>query len=107
MNHPVPEQLRRLYPREDFPLVYSNTVTNGELLSSFARLGHRTLCHVHEMRFGIEMFGGPPAAQAAPVTDDFIAVSESVGRDLRKFSTCPRGKSPSSKPFRPAFQPHA
>jgi hypothetical protein len=44
------------------------------------------------MRFGIEMFGGPPAVQAAQVTDDFIAVSESVGRDLRQTLHVPAEK---------------
>ena len=83
LNPSIAKQLERLYPRERFPLVYSNTITNGEFLIQFSRLGHRTLCHAHEMRYNIETIGYPHAKPAAGVTDSFIAASEGISRDLQ------------------------
>lgn len=103
LNPPLAQQLKELYPREKFPLVYSNTVTNGEYVSIFSRLGHRTLCHAHEMRFSIETLGGPPAVKAAGVTDGFIAVSEIVGRDLRETLRVPAEKITVIHPFGQPF----
>ena len=99
INPPLEQQLRQLYPREIFPLVYSNTITNGEVVSIFSRLGHRTLCHAHEMRFTIETFGGPHAARAAKVTDGFIAASAGVGHALQETLNVPSDKISVIHPF--------
>lgn len=84
LNPSIEQQLKERYPVATFPLVYSNTVTNGEFVGLFSQLGHRTLCHAHEMRFNIDTLGGPHAARAARVTDGFIAASAAVGRDLQE-----------------------
>ncbi|MEO6874065.1 MAG: glycosyltransferase family 4 protein [Opitutaceae bacterium] len=99
LNPPIARQLQRLYPRDRFPLIYSNTVANGEFVSLFSQLGHRTLCHAHEMRFNIEKVGGKPAIEAARVTNGFIAVSAAVSRDLQESLHVPADKITIIHPF--------
>lgn len=76
------QRLRRYYPKELFPLVYSNTITNSQLVSSFAAAGHRVICHAHEMKVAIERWGGPDARIAAKSVYHFIAASAPVKRDI-------------------------
>lgn len=99
LNPSLEQQLKVLYPVAKFPLIYSNTITNGEFVSAFAKLGHRTLCHALEMRFNIETIGGPHATRAARVTDGFIAASEAVGRDLQEALHVPPEKITLVHPF--------
>jgi glycosyltransferase involved in cell wall biosynthesis len=88
----IAEQIAQYYPRERFPLVYANTVTNGELLSIFSQLGHRTICHAHEMEHVIKIQGGDAAKCAAATTDHFIAASRAVGHDLQRTLQIPAEK---------------
>jgi glycosyltransferase involved in cell wall biosynthesis len=78
--------LRRLKARllrENFRLVYANTVTNGDILEFLSDLRCPVLCHVHELEYGIryvtdaEKFG-----RLKEYTNHFIAASESVRRNL-------------------------
>ena len=40
-----------------FDLVYSNTVTNGEILSLFPSYAPPVICHVHELEWAIQHYG--------------------------------------------------
>ncbi|HVU32354.1 MAG TPA: glycosyltransferase family 4 protein [Opitutaceae bacterium] len=74
--------LARRYPAKSYPLIYSNTVANGDLVGLFGRRGHRIICHAHEMRFGIERWGGPAAQASAAFIDSLVAASNAVKRDV-------------------------
>lgn len=74
--------LPRLYPREEYPLIYANTVANADLIGHFGQRGHRIICHAHEMRFGIEQWGGADAARTSNYIRRIIAASEPVMNDI-------------------------
>lgn len=74
--------LRRHYPARRFPLVYANTVANGELVRIFGEADHRVVCHAHEMRYGIERWGGATGRDSAQHVQTFIAASNAVKRAL-------------------------
>ena len=76
------QRLERFYPIKTFPVVYSNTVTNGQLIREFFRQGRTIICHAHEMRMAIERYGGPEVIESAGMVDCFVAASEAVKRDL-------------------------
>jgi glycosyltransferase involved in cell wall biosynthesis len=76
------QRLDKLYSIETFPVVYSNTVTNGQLIREFFRQGRTIICHAHEMRMAIERYGGPEVIESAGMVDCFVAASEAVKRDL-------------------------
>lgn len=80
----TPSTLRvaRQYPADRFPLVYSNTVANGDLVGVFGRQGHRVVCHAHEMKFAIEQWGGASARRTSVYLDSVIAASNAVKRDI-------------------------
>jgi glycosyltransferase involved in cell wall biosynthesis len=75
--------LRRRYSVQAFPVIYSNTVANGELVGLFGRHGHRVICHAHEMKFGIACWGGEAAKESSTYVQSFIAASQAVKRDLK------------------------
>lgn len=81
---PPPDRLVRHYPVERFPLVYSNTVANGEYVGAFGQRGHRVICHAHEMKFAIEQWGGASARRNAMHLNSVIAASRAVKRDISR-----------------------
>jgi glycosyltransferase involved in cell wall biosynthesis len=85
-------QLQRLYPNEIFPVVYSNTITNGELVREFSRLNRRIICHAHEMKMAINRWGGPEAVETAGMVHRFIAASQPVKRDICEIMNVPAEK---------------
>ena len=74
--------LRRRYPLQTFPVIYSNTVANGEIVDFFGKRGHRIICHAHEMKYGIARWGGETAKESSAYVHSFIAASQAVKRDL-------------------------
>lgn len=64
-------------------LVYSNTITNGELLSALARPGIPVITHVHELRGIFDEYQQKGSLDLAlHYTDHFIAVADAVKENL-------------------------
>ena len=75
--------LLNLLRNRDLGLIYSNTITNGELLAALAPLGCPTITHVHELDHWIR-FETPQEVVAATCRQSqrFIAVSQAVKNTL-------------------------
>lgn len=74
-----------------YSLIYSNTMTNGEVLEYLSPLGAPVISHVHELEDIIQIFSRYwPHTKAH--TDNFIAASQAVKDNLVK-----RHEIPSSK----------
>ena len=65
-------------------LIYSNTVTNGDILGLLVRPGMKVVTHVHELDYWIDKTGPDNWAQVCRHTTKFIAVSEAVSRNLQE-----------------------
>ncbi len=74
--------LKRL-AREDVALIYSNTVTNGEVFEPLASLGRPIISHVHELDYWIRYRIGMESFRwVQKYTDHYVAVSEAVKSNL-------------------------
>lgn len=83
----------RLARRERPDLIYSNTITNGELLEALSPLGLPVITHVHELGYWIGYRSGAVNnAQVARHTDQFVACSGAVARCLEATLKVPREK---------------
>ena len=65
-----------------FQLVYSNTVTNGDLLAEVARPTIPVITHVHELAYWIERSGRENWEAVRRHTTHFVAASEAVSENL-------------------------
>lgn len=63
-------------------LIYSNTISNGEVLEVFKKLGVPVVTHVHELINLINQFGDDNLDKVQKYSDFFIACSEYVRRTL-------------------------
>lgn len=64
-------------------LIYSNTITNGEVLAGLAPLGVPVISHVHELDYWMShRMSRKALRQARDHTDLFIAASQAVARCL-------------------------
>lgn len=70
------------YPPVDYPVVYSNTITNGEWTQLFGAEGRVVITHVHEMKAAIKRWAGPHLEAGLRATRQIIAASEAVRRDV-------------------------
>lgn len=74
--------LKQELGRGDIGLVYSNTLTNGEILHFLSGLGCPVITHVHELEYWIHRFGPKNFDWVKRYTDHYIAVSEAVRQNL-------------------------
>ena len=65
-------------------LIYSNTVTNGDVLQVLARPGVQVITHVHELNYWIEKSGADNWNQVRRHTTKFITASEAVSQNLQR-----------------------
>lgn len=65
-------------------LIYSNTITNGNVLRALARPGMPVITHVHELNHWIEESGTTNWKHVRRHTTKFIAVSEAVSQNLQR-----------------------
>ena len=65
-------------------LVYSNTVTNGDLLTEVTQPGTPVITHVHELAYWIERSGRENWEAVRRHTTHFVAASEAVSDNLVK-----------------------
>ena len=65
-------------------LIYSNTITNGNVLQALARPGVPVVTHVHELNHWIKESGTRNWKQVDRYTTKFIAVSQAVSQNLQE-----------------------
>jgi glycosyltransferase involved in cell wall biosynthesis len=76
-------RLKKRLLRENFGLVYANTVTNGEVLEFLSDLRCPVLCHVHELEYGIQHYtDAEKFRRVKEHTSRYIAASEAVRQNL-------------------------
>jgi glycosyltransferase involved in cell wall biosynthesis len=69
--------------RAGIGLIYSNTVTNGEVLRLLNSVGSPVITHAHELEYSIKRYCSTESfAQVLKITDRFIAGCEAVKRNL-------------------------
>ena len=95
------ERLRRELARTGIGLVYSNTITNGEVLRFLSTLGCPVITHVHELEYWIERLGPANMDYVRSYTDHYIVVSEAVKRNLMVNHLIPEEKIDIVKGFIP------
>lgn len=79
------KHLRKNLLQDNIALVYSNTVTNGEVLEFFSSLKCPVISHVHELEYGIRYYTGlENFERVKEYTQHYIAVSEAVKRNLKE-----------------------
>jgi glycosyltransferase involved in cell wall biosynthesis len=65
-------------------LIYSNTVTNGDVLRILARPGLPVITHVHELNYWIDKSGADNWSEVCRHTTKFVAASEAVSQNLQQ-----------------------
>lgn len=75
-------RVRRFFADGQYDLIYSNTITNGDILESLASCGVPVITHVHELGYWIWRSGPENMAQVIQRTSAFIAVAEAVRSNL-------------------------
>jgi len=75
-------QLLEYYKRAGISLIYSNTITNGEILAALSSLGIPVITHIHELDYWIKQFGEKNLRQVRRDTSHYIAASEAVKANL-------------------------
>jgi glycosyltransferase involved in cell wall biosynthesis len=71
-------RLKATLKRRKYSLIYSNTVTNGDVLEFLKDLNCRVLTHIHELQYVIDAYGKANTEKILKYTDVYIAASESV-----------------------------
>lgn len=85
--------LLRQCRRERYDLIYSNTITNGEVLQALATYDCPVITHVHELGYWISYRSGAVNnAQVVQNTDYFIACSQAVADCLHQMLSVPRSR---------------
>ncbi len=77
-----PEYLKQKYPIGSVDLIFSNTITNGEILSSLSHLQCPVICRVAELDYWINRSGKVNFEQVKKYSSHFIAVSNAVKENL-------------------------
>ncbi len=75
-------KLKRNLLKDNIKLVYSNTVTNGEVLRFLSDLKCPIITQVHELEYWIHLSGTKNFDLVRKYTNQFIAVSEAVKQNL-------------------------
>jgi len=78
-------QARRLvqqFERRKFDIVYSNTITNGRLVSQLDALGCKVITHVHELQSWIRRAGKENLRLVKEQTSQYIACAAAVKENL-------------------------
>ena len=75
-------QLKAIYPPGSIDVIFSNTITNGEVLSALSYLDCPVLCRVAELEHWIRRAGRRNLDRVRRSTDRYIAVSQAVRMNL-------------------------
>lgn len=76
--------LMALYKPGEVSLVYSNTITNGNLLTALSHLDCPVITHVHELDFTIELNGRENLERVLVCTQAYIACAGVVQANLNE-----------------------
>lgn len=84
--------LRKELIRANIGLIYSNTITNGEVLEFLSDLGCPVITHVHELDYWIKRMGPGNMEQNKKYTQHYIVVSDAVKQNLTLKHDIPESK---------------
>jgi len=70
------------YRNSGISLIYSNTITNGEILEALSPIGIQAVTHIHELDYWIKESGEKNLAQVKRYSSAFITASHAVERNL-------------------------
>ena len=73
---------RKKYPPSSCSLIFTNTITNGEILSALSHLECPVICRVAELDYWINRSGKENFEITKKYVSHFIAVSEAVKKNL-------------------------
>lgn len=74
--------LNKQFLNDNIGLIYSNTITNGEVLKYLSNIDCPVITHVHELEYWINQTGKHNFGLVKQYTDPYIAVSEAVKNNL-------------------------
>jgi glycosyltransferase involved in cell wall biosynthesis len=75
-------KVRRFFETGRYEVVYSNTATNGDILSALDRFEVPVLTHVHELQFWLTRIGTENLAAVKACTRRYVAASQAVRDNL-------------------------
>lgn len=75
-------QLQKFLAEEEIGLIYSNTITNHEVLSKLSFLQCPVISHVHELEYIIHLMAGDQFITTKALTTHYIAASNAVKENL-------------------------
>ena len=82
-NHKI--EVLEILKKQNFDLIISNTVTNGDILPSLKTLNVPIKTYVHELEMGIQQYTKPEYFQnVKSLSTSFIACAESVKENLMR-----------------------
>ena len=84
LGWPASDQRLTAFRNRPHRLIYSNTITNGNVLQALARPGVPVVTHVHELNHWIKESGARNWKEVLRHTTKFVAVSEAVSENLQK-----------------------
>lgn len=76
------QKLLNHFQNSDINLIYSNTITNGDILETLAPLGCSVITHIHELNYWIEQTGKKNLEQVLKFSSRYIAASDAVKTNL-------------------------
>ena len=77
--------LVKLYPAEEYPVIYANTIETCDLALQLIGPGRRLIMHVHELAYGTSLSGLAEVLKTSvSVTNVYIAASDAVADYLIK-----------------------
>ena len=87
------EKFLRNLAKEDFGLIYSNTIVNGQILQLLAGADCPIISHIHELEYRISHQTKPEIiAGVTACTDHYIAASQAVKQNLVDNLDIPEGR---------------
>jgi glycosyltransferase involved in cell wall biosynthesis len=93
-------KLAKLFPPQQYPVIYANTVDTCDMAMELVGAGRRLIQHVHELSYITECLSATEMLRKAlPVTDFYIADSHAVRDFLAKSIPVPSAKIHVIHPF--------
>jgi len=87
------EFLRKIYANSNIQLIYSNTITNGDVLEALTSfLNCPIISHAHELQYGIESSGLENFKKTKKLTTYYITCAQAVKDNLEKLHSIPSKK---------------
>jgi glycosyltransferase involved in cell wall biosynthesis len=87
------KDLSRLYPPNDYPVIYANTIATCDLAQQLTGQGRRLIHHIHELSYATGRFGATESLKkAVSKTSAYIAASHAVQEYLEASIGVPAAK---------------